>query len=43
MKLLSKIVFLIDYAESVGNRVITIDNISDDFNDLPRTTAFSLK
>ena len=32
---------LIDYAESVGNRVITIDNISDDFNDLPRTTAFS--
>jgi len=32
---------LIDYAESVGNRVITIDNISDQFNDLPRTTAFS--
>ena len=32
---------LIDYAESVGNRVVSIDNISGDFNDLPRTTAFS--
>ena len=32
---------LIDYAESVGNRVITIDNISDDFQDQPRNTAFS--
>ena len=32
---------LIDYAESVGNRVLTIDNISSDFNDLPRTTPFS--
>ena len=32
---------LIDYAESVGNRVVSIDDISGDFNDLPRTTAFS--
>jgi len=32
---------LIDYAESVGNRVITIDNISGEFNDLPRTSEFS--
>ncbi len=32
---------LIDYAESVGNRVLTIDNISDDFQDQPRSTAFS--
>jgi len=32
---------LIDYAESVGNRVITIDNISDDFQDQPRNTEFS--
>ena len=32
---------LIDYAESVGNRVIKIDNISDDFQDQPRNTAFS--
>ena len=32
---------LIDYAESVGNRVIKIDNISDDFQDQPRNTPFS--
>ena len=32
---------LIDYAESVGNRVIKIDNISDDFQDQPRNTTFS--
>ena len=32
---------LIDYAESVGNRVIKIKNISQDFQDQPRNTPFS--
>ena len=32
---------LIDYAESVGNRVIKIDDISGDFQDQPRNTKFS--
>jgi hypothetical protein len=31
-----------DYIESVGNRVLMIDDISDDFNSNPRTTQFSI-
>ena len=31
---------LSDYSESVGNRVLTIDDISGDFNDNARTDAF---
>jgi hypothetical protein len=32
---------LTDYAESIGNRVLTIDNISSQFNSNPRPTRFS--
>jgi hypothetical protein len=32
---------LIDYFESVGNRVLIIDDISDQFNSNPRSTRFS--
>ena len=32
---------LTDYIESRTNRVITIDSISSEFNDLPRADAFS--
>ena len=32
---------LTDYFESVGNRVLIIDDISDQFNDTPRVTRFS--
>ena len=32
---------LTDYIESRTNRVITIDSVSSEFNDLPRATAFS--
>jgi hypothetical protein len=31
-----------DYQESVGNRVLTIDNISGEFNSDPRATPFSI-
>jgi hypothetical protein len=31
-----------DYIESIGNRVITIDDMSDDFNSTPRPTPFSI-
>lgn len=31
-----------DYIESIGNRVLTIDDISKDFNSNPRTTKFSI-
>jgi hypothetical protein len=31
-----------DYIESIGNRVLMIDNISDEFNSNPRPTAFSV-
>jgi len=30
-----------DYIESIGNRVLMIDNISNEFNSNPRTTPFS--
>jgi len=30
-----------DYIESIGNRVLMIDNISDEFNSNPRATVFS--
>jgi hypothetical protein len=33
---------LTDYFESVGNRVLSIDNISDQFNSNPRSTRFSI-
>ena len=33
---------LTDYFESVGNRVLSIDDISGDFNSEPRSTAFSV-
>ena len=33
---------LTDYFESFGNRVLTIDNISTQFNDTPRPTRFSI-
>ena len=32
---------LIDYAESIGNRVLSIDDISSQFNSNPRPTRFS--
>ena len=32
---------LTDYIESRTNRVIPIDSVSSEFNDLPRATAFS--
>ena len=32
---------LIDYAESIGNRVLSIDDISSQFNSNPRNTNFS--
>ena len=31
---------LSDFSESVGNRVISIDDISPEFNNTPRATAF---
>ena len=31
-----------DYIESIGNRVLIIDDISDQFNDKPRSTKFSV-
>lgn len=31
-----------DYIESIGNRVLIIDDISDEFNSNPRPTAFSI-
>jgi hypothetical protein len=31
-----------DYIESIGNRVLTLDNISDQFNSNPRPTEFSV-
>jgi hypothetical protein len=31
-----------NYIESIGNRVLTIDDISVDFNNIPRTEAFSV-
>ena len=31
-----------DYSESIGNRVLIIDDISDKFNSNPRLTAFSI-
>ena len=33
---------LTDYFESVGNRVLSIDDISEDFNSNPRSTPFSV-
>jgi hypothetical protein len=33
---------LTDYFESVGNRVLSIDDISDEFNSNPRATPFSI-
>jgi hypothetical protein len=33
---------LTDYFESFGNRVLTIDDISTEFNDTPRPTRFSI-
>ena len=30
-----------DYIESIGNRVLSIDDVSGDFNDLPRTDRFA--
>ena len=33
---------LMDYSESIGNRVLTIDDISPQFNSNPRTTDFSV-
>jgi len=33
---------LLDYLESVGNRVLTIDDISGNFNSSPRPTTFSV-
>ena len=33
---------LTDYFESVGNRVLSIDDISGDFNSEPRSTPFSV-
>jgi len=32
---------LTDYSESIGNRVLSIDNFSGDFNSNPRSTRFS--
>ena len=32
---------LIDYIESVGNRVLSIDDVSDEFNSNPRATRFA--
>jgi hypothetical protein len=32
---------LTDYAESIGNRVLSIDDISSQFNSNPRPTRFS--
>ena len=32
---------LTDYAESIGNRVLSIDDISPQFNSNPRPTRFS--
>jgi len=34
-------IILSDYSESRTNRAISIDGVSDQFNDLPRATAFS--
>ena len=34
-------IILSDYSESRTNEAISIDGISDQFNDLPRATAFS--
>ena len=31
---------LVDYFESIGNRVLIVDDISDEFNSNPRSTAF---
>jgi len=31
-----------DYTESIGNRVLVIDDISSQFNNTPRSTAFSI-
>jgi len=46
-KLISDQVFfkskiLQDYVESVGNRVLIVDNFSDSFNNTPRSTVFSV-
>ena len=40
MKLVFESRILQDYNESVGNRVLTIDDISGDFNNNARTDAF---
>jgi len=32
---------LVDYFESIGNRVLIVDDVSDQFNSNPRATAFS--
>jgi len=33
---------LVDYFESIGNRVLIVDDISEEFNSNPRATAFSM-
>ena len=33
---------LTDYYESIGNRVLTIDDVSTSFNDDPRSTRYSV-
>ena len=42
--ILMKLIFsrlLTDFAESVGNRVLTIDDFSDTFNNNPRSTPYN--
>ena len=41
-EIILKSIDLQDYFESVGNRVLIIDDISEQFDDLPRSTRFSV-
>jgi len=41
-EILTRNIALTDYEESVGNRVLSIDSFSDEFNNTPRATRFSI-
>jgi len=41
-EILTSTIALTDYEESVGNRVLSIDNFSDEFNNTPRATRYSI-
>ena len=41
-EILTRNIPITDFEESIGNRVLKIDNISDQFNNLPRPTRFEI-